>query len=107
MAFLAPVGAALAGLFGTTGVAATTAAIIGTAGSVATAASLFSQPKAPKAQDRQAPITPSPAASLVDAQAAADNRRRTALLTGGQTNLTGGKALLQPADVKRKTLLGE
>ena len=108
MAFLAPIGAAIASVFGTTGIAATTAAVVGTAGALTTGASLLTKAAGP-AKLVPAPVTtPSPAASLVDAQAAAEARRKTSLLSGGITNKTGSTgALLGPEQVKRKTLLGE
>lgn len=52
------------------------------------------------------PTTPTPDAALVEAQAQADQRRKTILATGGQTNVTGGSAILQPGQTSSKTLLG-
>lgn len=107
MAFLAPIGAAIAGIFGTTGVAATTAAVAGAAGTVLTAGSLLSGPKIPKQQTSNI-SAPNPSKSLVDAEAAAAARRRESLLSGGLINPTGGKgALLGLDQTKKKTLLGE
>lgn len=106
MAFLAPVGMAIAGFFGTTGVAATAGAIAMTAGAGIATASLLSGPKTPGMTAN--PSAPTPGASLVDAQAQADARRRTSLLSGGLINPTGGKgSMLDANSTVKKTLLGE
>lgn len=107
MAFLAPIGAALAGFLGTTGTVATASAVAGIAGTAVTAGSLLSGPKIPK-QSGNSITAPSPEKSLVDAQAAADARRRESLLSGGLINPTGGKGSLLATDqTTKKTLLGQ
>lgn len=52
------------------------------------------------------PAAPSPEQSLAAAQKAADDKRRTILASGGQTDLTQGLAALSGSSVQKKTLLG-
>lgn len=109
MAFLPAIGVAIAGFLGTTGVVATTAAAASLVGAGMMGASLLSGPKIPgQAQGTGAKIAaPNPAASLVDAQAQADAKRRESLLSGGLINPTGGRGSLLAADqTTKKTLLG-
>lgn len=64
-------------------------------------------PKAPKAPEMpEAPQTPTRSDDRV--QAAADTERRRAAMAGGRasTILTGGRGLMEPAPVARRTLLG-
>lgn len=106
MAFLAPVGAAIAGFFGTTGIAATASAVALTAGAGLSASSLLSSPKIPTSTSQI--NAPSPTKSLIDAEAAAAERRRTSLLSGGLINPTGGKgSFLNNDNTVKKTLLGQ
>lgn len=100
------IGAAAAGAGATLAGSAGTLAAVGSA--VGAGASLLAAGRAPKMPGLDgAPISPNAAKSLVDAQAAADKRRRETLLSGGNTNPTGGSgSLLQPKDLRKRTLLG-
>lgn len=108
MAFLPAIGAALAGFFGTTGVAATAGAVATTALAGASLVNAFSGTEAPGVSESPKPATPSPQASLVDASIQANKRRRETLLAGGMTNPTGGSgSLIKPSNVQKKTLFGQ
>ena len=52
------------------------------------------------------PPAPSPDTALADANTQADQRRKTILATGGDTNKTSGGAILNPTAVATKSLLG-
>jgi len=54
-----------------------------------------------------APATPTPGASLDEAKQQAARRRATAAANGGNTNITGGTAYLQPQNLQQKQLLGQ
>lgn len=109
MAFLPAMGMAIAGFLGTSGVVATTAAVASLAGAGMIGASLLSGgPKIPSQAQGTNIATPNPSASLVDAQAQADARRRESLLSGGLINPTGGRGSLLSSDqTTKKTLLGQ
>lgn len=56
-------------------------------------------------------ITPLPQAPTVEAAKTTakdevERRRRKSLLSGGNTDITKGSAILQPGDVSKKSLLG-
>ena len=74
-----------------------------------TSASKTAASKARNAQqDAPAPLPTAPTEGDAQAKAAEDmqTRRRISMLSGGDTDVTKGKALVAPADSAKKTLLG-
>ncbi len=113
MAFLATIGAGLLGLTGTaaTGIGATLAGgtALATAGlGIATGVkSLLSSSKGAKdTQQVKSPKAPTEEDAQSKAAASVAKRRRISLLSGGETNITRGKALVPEENLGRKTLLG-
>ena len=97
MAFLAALGPAIGAISGAIGIATGIK-------------SLLSKPKeaakAPAPEPRPIPKAPTVEDAQKKAQGQVARRRRISLLSGGETNVTGGKATLQEGDVGRKSLLG-
>ena len=115
---LAGVGTAVgAGGLGLAGAEIVGAALIGATayGVASTIGSAQDQAKAAKEQSAsqaaamaafQDQQTGAKAQAEVSAQQAITDRRRSILASGGQTDVTGGSALLQPSTGTKKTILG-
>lgn len=124
MAFLAPIGIALAGAGASiagaasavgaaaAGAGAALGGVAAFAGAGASAYSLLNQPKVSSVQQRAVsalPQAPSPTDSLAKAQADAGNRLRSIYATGGQTTFAGafGGMGIDSGQIQRKSLLGQ
>ena len=86
---------------------ATPAGILTTAGIGLSAASLMDQPKSPQVNQANTPAAPDPNAAAESANDKMTQARRTLLLSGGDTTLTGsGGAPLLGANLHKQQLLG-
>lgn len=80
-------------------------AVAGIASIASTAKGLFGKKdKAPA--PKAAPAAPTVEGAQKDATAEVNRRRRISLLSGGNTDVTRGAALVDPTSVTKKSLLG-
>lgn len=111
MAFLAAFIPFAADIGGALGASAATAAAVGATAVVGTAAAvgatlLMGSMQGGTQGTPSTPSVPDPAVAAQKAQEASDARRRSILNAGGNTNITGGGAMIQPGQTQMKTLLG-